>query len=275
LPSCSVASASRRADPLAIYDFTHALLRAPARSVTQGLRDGDHDDPSYDGVVSEHAAYAGVLRDLGLTVTILDPLEDFPDSVFVEDPALVFGEGAILLNPGAPTRAGETAAIAPALAKCFPQLLSVADGHVDGGDVLVTPHEVLIGLSARTDRQGAAALVGALDKLGRRGRVVETPPGVLHFKTGCGLIDEETVAVVAELDDPAIFGPLKRVLVPDGEAAGANLLRVRGTVLLGAGFPRLRELVEAHGVATQPLPVTEIGKIDAGLSCMSLRWQAA
>lgn len=243
--------------------------------MTQGLRDGDHDGPAYDDVLTEHTAYAEALRALGLTVEILEPLEAFPDSIFVEDPALVFGEGAILLNPGAPTRAGEAAAILPALERLFPQVLTLGEGHVDGGDILVTPQEVLIGLSARTDASGAATLIAALEKLGRKGRVVETPAGVLHFKTGCGLIDEETVAVVAELDDSEIFGPLRRIVVPAEEATGANLLRVCDTVLLGNGFPQLRDLVEAHGVATMALPVSEIGKIDAGLSCMSLRWRAA
>ncbi|WP_234030139.1 dimethylarginine dimethylaminohydrolase family protein [Erythrobacter mangrovi] len=239
------------------------------------MRDGDHDDPAYDDVLTEHTAYAEALRALGLTIEILEPLEAFPDSIFVEDPALVFGESAILLNPGASTRAGEAAAILPALEQRFPQVLRLAEGFVDGGDVLVTPGEVLIGLSARTDRAGAEALIAVLDRLGRKGRIVVTPANVLHFKTGCGLIDEETVAVVAELDDAAIFGSLRRIVVPAEEAAGANLLRVRDTVLLGTGFPQLRDLVEACGVSTRTLPIAEIGKIDAGLSCMSLRWRAA
>ncbi|WP_246450046.1 dimethylarginine dimethylaminohydrolase family protein [Qipengyuania soli] len=242
--------------------------------MTQGLRDGDHDGPAYDDVLREHTAYAAALRSLGLAVEILEPLEDYPDSIFVEDPALVFGEGAILLNSGAPSRAGEVAEIAPTLERLFPQVLSLIEGHVDGGDVLVTPGEVLIGLSARTDQTGAEALIVALAQLGRKGRVVATPAGVLHFKTGCGLIEEETVAVVAELDDDALFGGMRRVIVPAEEAAGANLLRVRDTVLVGEEFPRIRDLVEAHGVTTMALPVSAIGKIDAGLSCMSLRWLA-
>lgn len=256
------------------FDFTHALLRAPGRSVTHGLRDGDHAGPAFEDVAHEHAAYAGALKRLGLVVETLDPLEEFPDSIFVEDPALVFGEGAVLLNPGAPSRAGEAAQIAPVLEARFPQVLRLSGGYVDGGDVLTTPDEVLIGLSARTDRTGAAALIEALAVLGRKGRIVATPPGVLHFKTGCSMIDEETVAVIAALDDPAIFGSLRRMVIPDAEAAGANLLRVRDHVLVGEGFPHTRELVERHGLPTIALPVAAIGRIDAGLSCMSLRWQA-
>ncbi len=257
------------------FDFSHALLRSPARSVTEGLREGDHDGPTYDGVLREHNGYVTALVQLGLEVDILPPLEAFPDSIFVEDPALVFGEGAILLNPGAPSRVGEVAEIAPELSSRFARVLALEEGHVDGGDVLVTPTEVLIGLSARTDEAGANSLIRALAELGRKGRAVTTPPGVLHFKTGCGLIDEETVAVIAELDSAEMFGSLRRMIIPAEEAAAANLLRIRGTVLMAEGYPRTRELVERHGVATLPLPVVEIGKIDAGLSCMSLRWQKA
>ena len=258
-----------------MFQFTHALLRSPGRSVTMGLRDGDQDGPSYDGVLREHAAYAAALADLGLEVHVLPPLEAFPDSIFVEDPALVCGNGAILLRSGAPSRAGEVSVIAPELEQRFERVLSIKEGFVDGGDVLATPDEVLIGLSNRTNQEGARELIAALAQLGRKGRMVTTPPGVLHFKTGCGLIGEETVAVTAELDSAEIFGSLQRVTVPAEEAAAANLLRIRDTVLIAEGFPQTRELVERQGMATKTLPVSEIGKIDAGLSCMSLRWRAA
>lgn len=260
---------------MSAFDFTHALLRAPARSVTNGLRDGDHAGPAYDDVLREHAVYAATLAELGLTIDVLASLDDYPDSVFVEDPALVFGEGAILLNPGAPTRAGEVAQIEPELEQRFDRVLRLEEGHVEGGDVLVTPAEVLIGLSERTDEAGGLALIKALGQLGRKGRIVTTPPGVLHFKTGCGMIDEQTVAVIAELDDAGIFGDLERVIIPAEEAAAANLLRIRDTVLVSEGFPQTREMLENRGLSTRMLPVAEVGKIDAGLSCMSLRWQAA
>jgi dimethylargininase len=259
---------------LSAFDFTHALVRKPAHSVTDGLRDGDHAGPPYDAVKREHEAYVATLRKLGLEVDVLPALEDYPDSIFVEDPALVFSEGAILLRPGAPTRAGEVAEIAPELEARFGRVLTLGDGYVDGGDVLTTPDEVLIGLSERTDAAGAKALIAALAELGRKGRVVTTPPGVLHFKTGCGLIDEETVAIAAALDDAEMFGALERMILPAGEEAAANILRIRDTVLIGEGFPKTREMIENRGVKTLALPISEIAKIDAGLSCMSLRWRA-
>ena len=140
-----------------------------------------------------------------VAVDVLPALEAFPDSIFVEDPALVFPEGAILLRPGAASRAGEVAHMAPELGRRFPQVLALGEGHADGGDILTTPHAVMIGKSARTDHVGAAALVGLLARLGRRGLVVDTPPGVLHFKTDCTLLDAETVLATSRLASSGVF----------------------------------------------------------------------
>jgi len=258
---------------LSLFDFDRAIVRAPARSVTDGLRAGDHDGPSYDGVVAEHAAYVSALESAGLAVEILPPLEAYPDSMFVEDPALVFSQGAILLRPGAKSRIGEAELLRPALLRHFPELIEVTDGFADGGDILVTADKVLIGLSERTDIRGAQSVARGLGRFGIRARLVQTPREVLHFKTACAMLDEETVAVTAAIDDADIFGDLRRVRIPEGEEAAANLLRLNDVVLIGAEFPRTRELVGGLGFSTMPLAVAEIGKIDAGLSCMSLRWK--
>ena len=254
------------------FDFTRAILRRPGTSVVKGLRANGGADPTFAGVCQEHAAYAAALADAGLALTILEPLEQFPDALFVEDPALVFPEAAILLNPGAPSRAGEGALLRPALAARFATVLELPQGHADGGDVLVLPDRILIGLSKRTDRVGANALVGLLAGLGRRAEVVETPPGVLHQKTASSLIDEETVLASAALAATGVFGRLRVLEVPHGEEAGANVLRVNDTLIVGAGFPRLRELLDGYGATVVPLQNTQIARIDAGFTCMSLRW---
>ena len=117
-----------------VFDFDQAIVRSPSRSVSDGLRAGGHDGPTYDGVVAEHAAYVAALGQAGLTITVLPPLEDYPDSVFVEDAALVFSAGAIILRPGAPSRAGEPAAMRPTLEQHFDRILDLPDdGMVDGG----------------------------------------------------------------------------------------------------------------------------------------------
>ena len=255
-----------------VFDFAHAIVRRPAASVVDGLRCAEGPSPTYEGVDTEHRAYVAALEDAGVAVDVLPPLDAFPDSVFVEDPAFVLPEGAILLAPGAPSRAGEAAELAPALAAHFGAVSRLEDGKADGGDVLTLPDEILIGLSARTDMAGAEALASWLETLGRRARIVGAPPGVLHFKTACALLDEETVIATPVLAEAGLFGTLDVLRTSEGEEAAANLLRVNDVVLVGEGFPRTIERIVNRGHAVRPLPVEQIGRIDAGLSCMSLRW---
>ena len=255
------------------YDFTHALCRAPAPSAIHGIRADGGPDPDFAGLAAEHAAYVATLRDLGLTVDVLPPLDDFPDALFTEDVALTFPEGAILLRPGAEARAGEVAHIRDALAAHHPRLLEMAGpGYADGGDVLRLTDCVIIGLSDRTDRAGAEELAALLGKLGRRAEIAETPSGVLHFKTGCGLIDENTILAVPELASCPKFAGLEVVLTPLGENPAANILRVRNAVLVGDRWLATRAMLTARGIDARPLPTDQIAHIDAGLSCMSLRW---
>ncbi len=258
------------------FYYSHAIVRTPAASVVSGLRAEGGADPDYSALLAEHIAYVETLRSLGLTLEILPPEEQYPDSIFVEDPALVFAEGAIVLNMAAQSRAGESALIAPVLKRHFGHVLRMeGPGHADGGDVLVLPDRVLIGLSGRTDREGAEELIRLLAQLGKKAEIAETPRGVLHFKTGCSLIDEETIFALPQMADCPAFGGLRVVPVPAGEEKAANKLRIRDAALVGAHFPKSREIIEALGVRTIALDVEQIGRIDAGLSCMSLRWQKA
>jgi dimethylargininase len=258
------------ASPIA---FTHAITRTPAPSAVHGIRSGGGPDPDFPTLLAEHAAYVAALRGAGLTVTELPPLDDFPDALFVEDVALTFPAGAVLLRPGAPSRAGEVAHIAPALRDHHTAVLAMTGpGHVDGGDVLRLVDRVLIGLSGRTNRAGAEELIGLLAQLGQRGEIAETPPGVLHFKTGCSLIDECTIFALPQMVDLPAFASFTVVPVPDGETKAANKLRINDVALIGANFPKSRAIIESLGIRTTVLPVEQIGRIDAGLSCMSLRW---
>jgi dimethylargininase len=261
------------ASSASVHEFSHALVRRPGRSVSGGLRAVDAGDPTYEGVSAEHRAYVAALATAGVCVEVLPPLEDFPDSIFVEDPALVFGEGAILLNPGADSRRDEAEALRPVLERRFDVVVELGEGRAEGGDVLVTPNEVLIGLSDRTDRRGAEALVKRLAELGRKGRIVQPPPGVLHFKTACSLLDDEAVLATPLLAAAGAFPGLRTLLTPEGEEAAANALRVNEVVFIGEAFPRTIALLEGKGYRVVPLDVSQIGRIDAGLSCMSLRWR--
>ena len=249
------------------------MVRTPAQSVVNGLRAVDRGSPDYKKLKSEHEAYIAALTSAGLDVTVLPALEAFPDSIFVEDPALVFSEGAILLRPGTPTRRGETQAIAPVLNHMFEQVFGLPKpGHVDGGDVLVTPKAVLIGLSARTDRAGAKGLIQQLKRLGYRGEIVPTPKGVLHFKTGCSLLDEETVLLTRVMARSGIFDGFRSMILPEDEEPAANAVRINETVLVSAGYERTIDMLSNAGYSVVPVSTREIERIDAGLSCMSLRW---
>lgn len=259
---------------MAVYHFDRAIAREPADTVVNGLRAGGQADPSLAGVRREHAAYVRALEDAGVAVELLSALPEFPDSIFVEDPALVFRQGAILLRPGAESRMDEAVHLKPALMAAFGDVLELPEGHADGGDVLTMPDRVFVGLSARTDRAGAAALIGCLAQLGLRGEVAHTPAGTLHLKTASSLVDEETVLATAPLAASGLFRNYRVLVVPDGEEGGANVLRVNDRLLCGTRFERTRDLLERHGLRTVGLETDEISRIDAGLTCMSLRWFA-
>ena len=256
-----------------IFVFTSAIVRTPGRSVVDGIRSDRAAVPDYDTVLKEHAAYVAALSAAGLRVDILPPLEAFPDSVFVEDPALVFPEGAIMLRPGVASRLGEAEHMREPLARHFDRVLELeGDEYADGGDILATPDAVLIGLSKRTTARGAAALKRRLAELGRDARIVETPEGVLHFKTASSLLAEDTVMVTRRLAATGAFAGLNVLTVPDGEEGAANFLRINDAVFVGDFYPRTLDLLRGAGFAAQALPIGEIRKLDAGLSCMSLRW---
>jgi dimethylargininase len=257
-----------------VFDFNSAIVRTPGGSVVNGLRASPGPAPVFEALRAEHEAYIAALRTAGVEVAVLPALEEFPDSIFVEDPALVFREAAILLRPGAPSRAAEARELAATLEALFPRMLRLNEGFADGGDILVTPTRVLIGLSARTDRTGAVALSKLLASIGRDSEIVEVPRGTLHLKTDCSLIDEDTVLATENLAASGALKGMRVLVVHEEERSAANALRINDVVFVRADSPRTRDMLARRGLNVAPLPVTEIAKIDAGLSCMSLRWFA-
>jgi dimethylargininase len=255
-----------------VTTFNAALVREPAPSVVDGLRAGAHEGPDYCELLREHRAYVAALETAGLIVETLPPLPQHPDSVFVEDAAFVIAEGALVLRPGAPSREAEGAAIAPTLGRYFGRVATLAGGRVDGGDILILPGEILIGLSERTDRAGAEAFQAWARSLDRKVRIVEPPAGLLHLKTGCSLIDEETVLATPEMAEADLFGGLQVLRTCAGEEGAANVLRINDWLLVSDDYPRTASLLADRGLAVVPLATRQIEKLDAGLSCMSLRW---
>lgn len=257
------------------FEFTDIISRLPGDSVTAGLRDGSGPDPEADTFRRQHQQYLEAMAAAGVQATVLPPLEAFPDSVFIEDAALCIGDVAIALRPGAPTRKGEVAELRPTLQAEFKRVIELPQGEVDGGDVLVAEGEVMVGLSARTNRAGVDALWEVVSGLGYTLRQVDTPTSILHFKTACGLLDENTIFTMPELAATDCFDGYNVIEALPGEDAAANLIRVNELVFLAAGYPRTRRLLEEHGYNVVELDVSEAAKVDGGLSCLSLRFNRA
>jgi len=255
------------------YTFTHALCRRPALSITDGLRAEDHGDPDHGIFKKHHQQYVQALEATGAKVTVLDALEAYPDSVFIEDAALCLAGTAIVLRPGAKSRFGESAALMPVLQQHFKKVVSLAgDGYVDGGDILVTENDVFIGLSQRTNQHGYESLSAIVSNLGYTARKINTPPNILHFKTDCGLLDSHTIFSTQALSSTGCFSDYDVIVAPEGESAAANLIRFNDTVMISDGYPKTKQVLEKAGYKVVCLPNSEAAKVDGGLSCMSLRF---
>jgi dimethylargininase len=258
--------------PARSYSFTHAITRAPGASIIQGLRDFDTGAPNLSLFQAHHAAYIAELRATGAQVTELAALDGYPDGVFVEDTALCLPEGAVILRPGAPSRLGEAAAMAPTLRHHYGEIATVEHGFIEGGDILVTEREILVGRSARTNAAGIAELTRHVAGWDHIVRELQTPPGVLHFKTDCSLLDEETILATPRLAGSGCFEGYRVILTAEHEEAAANSIRFNDVVLAPADFPRTAEKLTKAGYGLREIPNTEAAKLDGGMSCLSLRF---
>ena len=257
------------------YEFTHAITRLPASSIVHGLRAEDVGNPDYGQMLQDHAHYVSTLREAGAVVTELPALEAYPDAVFVEDVALCLPGVAILMQPGAASRRGEVGEMAPTLREAYDEVLSIeGPGFIEGGDILITAKEILVGRSERTDAAGVAELAAIVSNRGYRLREVMTPEGVLHFKTDCSLLDAETILSTKRLAASGCFENYRVIHTCDGEEAAANSIRFNHLLLMPAGFPATRERLQAEGYEVREINNSECAKLDGGMSCLSLRFQA-
>ncbi|MBQ4823639.1 dimethylarginine dimethylaminohydrolase [Leisingera sp. HS039] len=255
------------------FEFTRAITRRPAASIANGLRAEDIGNPDLDSMLAAHSAYVAALCSTGAEVIELDPLDAFPDAQFVEDTALCLPQGAILMRPGAPSRLGEVAEMAPALRGCYGDIREIkGPGHIEGGDILVTGKEILVGRSDRTDAAGVAELAEIAAGWGHSLREVFTPEGVLHFKTDCSLMDAETILSTKRLDASGCFKGYRVLHVAEGEEAAANAIRFNNLVLMAAGFPRTADMLDKAGYQLVEIDNTDCAKLDGGMSCLSLRF---
>jgi dimethylargininase len=255
--------------------FDHAIVRPPGRTFVDGLTTVDLGTPDVARALEQHAAYCDALERCGLTLIRLPADDAFPDSTFVEDTALLFGRRAVLTRPGAASRAGEVAAIAPELARFFPAPDRLAGpGTLDGGDVCETDRLVLIGLSERTNEEGARQLARLLEPQGIPAVPIDIRgvAGILHLKSGlCWLGDGRVAVIDALAEHPALAG-FERVRVAPEEAYAANCVRINDRLLIAAGYPRFEASLRERGYDVRPLEMSEFAKMDGGLTCLSLRF---
>lgn len=241
----------------------------PGANVGEGLTTVDLGRPDLPTMLAQHAACVRALEAVGAAVTVLDADPRFPDGCFVEDTAVVAGELAVITRPGAPSRRGEEAAIAPLLARDYEIARIEAPGTVDGGDIIIAGDRALIGRSARTNADGARQLAALLGRHGIRAELVAVSGG-LHLKSDVSRIGDRLLLTRACASRPE-FADFSRLTVPDGEEYAANCVDTGERLLVADGFPRTRELLERAGFAVTALAVSEFRKMDGGLSCLSIR----
>jgi dimethylargininase len=255
--------------------LTHALVRPPATTFAQGLTTVDLGKPDVHLARRQHDAYCSALLECGLSLTRLPADPAFPDGTFVEDTAVVLNGCVVLTRPGAASRRGETAGVRPHLPQHVgPVLEIVAPGSLDGGDVCVAGQQLLIGLSTRTNQEGARQLAQHAAAFGYTVNTVDIGviPGILHLKSGVVALEPNRLVVCAALErHPALRG-FELEVVDQQEAYAANCVQVNGVVLLASGFPRLRARLEALAYRVMTLDMSEFQKMDGGLTCLSLRW---
>ncbi|MBK6405793.1 MAG: hypothetical protein IPF66_12560 [Holophagales bacterium] len=255
--------------------FARAIVRPPAANFAAGLTTAGLGLPDLALALAQHAAYVDALESCGLAITALPPEEGFPDATFVEDTAVLARGLAVLCRPGAPSRAGEVEAIRPAIASFFPAPAAIrAPGTLDGGDVCEAGDHVFIGVSERTNEEGARQLAALLLSRGLGSTLVDIreETGLLHLKSGIAWLGGRTLALTDALARRPEFAGWTPLPVSPGEEYAANAVLVNGRVLLAAGFPRFEAAVRALGLPTVPLDMSEFRKLDGGLSCLSLRF---
>ena len=222
-----------------------------------------------DRARAQHAAYEWALVGAGCTVRRLDTIDPLPDSVFVEDIAVVLDELAIMTRPGAQARRSETGAIAQWLANVRPLRYIESPGTLDGGDVLVVGRSMFVGASNRTNATGAAQLRRLVSPFGYTVEIVPVS-GCLHLKSAVTAVSQDTLLINPAWVSADRFAELTLIEVDAGEQYGANAAAVGGKVIYPAAFPRTAGRLQTHGLAVEIVDVDELAKAEGAVTCCSL-----
>jgi dimethylargininase len=247
-----------------------ALTREPARDMSAcELTHLDRQPIDVARAAEQHLGYRRALEECGARVVALPAIDELPDSVFVEDTAIVLDEVAITTRPGVESRREEVRAIEPEIARLRSVEKISPPSTIEGGDVLRVGRKLYVGLSPRTNPEGVAALRSLVAPHGYEVFAVELR-GCLHLKSGCTAIDDETILANPEWIDAEVFRGYETVAVHAAEPWAANTLRVGTNVCVSAAFPRTAEMLSRHGYDVRAVDVSEFAKAEGGMTCMSL-----
>lgn len=249
-----------------------AVVRGVPDSFAAAVTSSSPDPPlSVEVARRQHAAYCDALTASGYRLVEVEPDNDHPDCLFVEDAAVVIGDQGLATRPGHESRRGEVDAVADAVTEIVRVHRTQPPATIDGGDVLVVGSRVFVGLSRRTNRQGAAAVATLAEPQGMS--TSRVPVGdVLHLKSGLSAVDDETVLWHPTSCDRDDLEGVRVVVVPGDDPEAANVVRLAdGRILVGSHHPRVGALVASLGHEVVTTAVSEIARADGGLTCMSIR----
>ena len=255
--------------------FKKAIVRRPGANFAAGLTSVDLGAPDLNRALEQHDAYCKALESCGLDLIRLAPDEEHPDSTFVEDTAVLTPRGAVITRPGAASRLGEITSIEPVLREHFANIEFIREpGKVDGGDVCDAGEHFFIGISERTNPEGAGQLARVLESFGYSSSLIDIrgTSNILHLKSGLAYLDGKRLVIIEAFKDFEEFSGYEIILVNKAEEYAANCLRVNDKMLVAAGFDDTNRKLEQLGYQTITLEMSEFQKMDGGLSCLSLRF---
>jgi len=251
--------------------FTKAIVRKPGKSYPNGITTSNLGKPDYQLALKQHQNYCKALQDCGLQVITLEALEQYPDSCFVEDTAVVTEKMGIISRPGDERRRGEETIILPELEKHLPLEKIEYSGTLDGGDILQIKDKFYIGISDRTNLLGAEQFGKIVQKYGYKAITVNTG-NMLHLKTGVNYLGNNVIIVQEAFANNKAFEKYEKIIVDPSENYAANSLKINDYIIVPKGFNKTIKKIKNKGFTVVELNVSEFEKMDGGLSCLSLRF---
>jgi len=247
--------------------YSKAILRKPGKNFSEGVTKANIGKPDFEKALEQHSAYYNALLRCGLGITLLEPDEKFPDGCFVEDTAIITNEMAIITRPGVLTRLGEEIKISEILSEQKKIETIEFPGKVDGGDILKMDDHFFIGISKRTNKEGAKQLIEIFSKYGYSSSeiIVES---TLHLKTGITYLGNGNFISIKEFSKKIQSANI--ICVEYDENYSANCLLVNDYLLVPKGFPKSKQKIIELGYNIIEIEMSEFRKMDGGLTCLSL-----